>query len=373
MIIIGCVYLLPRLIRSSGSYQHILLLIFVIVMSISLGEIIFRIIGKDQCYNERNEESINHILLTDYQSAFASQEKGWLHILSPDMVIDHFRTEFNYSLHTNSLGLPDREYVTDSHVHIYRIAAFGDSYTEGVGAPQDSSWPRQLQCILRSGSTDSVEVMNCGVSGSDPIFEFMLLKQKILRYKPDMVIVAYNQSDITDCIIRGGFERFRPDGTVSYSKGPWWEWIYANSFLCRRVVHGVLHYNNLLLSPDGYQTRNDQAINILKQSVDSLSHLCTDSHCRLTLVFHPALFEIRSDKQELQPVLDHALHRGLNVIDILEYFKREIKRDSMDKYFWKIDRHNNSRGYTLFARAVAEHMGHSDSLPFPAAIQSTSR
>jgi hypothetical protein len=45
----------------------------------------------------------------------------------------------------------------------------------------------------------------------------------------------------------------------------------------------------------------------------------------------------------------------------------------MDKYFWKIDRHNNSRGYTLFARAVAEHMGHSDSLPFPAAIQSTSR
>ncbi|CAK9253290.1 unnamed protein product [Sphagnum jensenii] len=253
-----------------------------------------------------------------------------------------------------SSAVEDREYSTGLHEHIYRIAALGDSYTEGAGAPQDSSWPRLLQHELYH--TDSLEVMNCGVSGSDPIFEYMLIRQKILAYHPDMIIVDLNQSDINDCIIRGGFDRFQNDGTVKYASAPWWEWIYANCFIYRRVVNGVMGYDHLLLPTGEYQARSIVAMNLIKQTVDSLSQLCSQNHCNFALVFNPMMPEIIANKYTLQPVLDYARSRGIKTVDGFQFFKKEIPNASIGKYFWKIDGHNNSHGYQMLARAVAQEL-----------------
>lgn len=82
----------------------------------------------------------------------------------------------------------------------------GDSFTECMGSTGDSTFEHLL-----AWGNDSLEVMNCGMAGSDPFFEYKLFEDKLLKYKPDDVFVFVNVSDIFDVMTRGGFERFRTD------------------------------------------------------------------------------------------------------------------------------------------------------------------
>jgi hypothetical protein len=54
---------------------------------------------------------------------------------------------------------------------------FGDSFTEGVGTSQDSTWPELLENNLRLSTNHNIEVMNFGSNGSDPIKELYKFKK----------------------------------------------------------------------------------------------------------------------------------------------------------------------------------------------------
>jgi lysophospholipase L1-like esterase len=326
-----------------------------ILIALFIGEIICRIRPKYLTYSEK---SFNKPF---YCSLYTPGETGWLHVWRPNIIQEQSKGEFINKFHTNSLGLPDREYSKEKPSHVYRIAALGDSFTEGVGAPPDSSWPRLLQGLLRDSFPDSTEVMNCGVSGSDPIFEYMLIKQKLLDYHPDMIMVAFNESDIIDCMTRGGFERFQMDGTVKYHPAPKWEWLYAKSFLFRRYIHDVQGYNYLLLSAQEDKARRIEAMEALKHCVDSLSRLCTENHCDLILIFHPSKREVIDNKLDVQPVLDYANKKGIATVNVMDSFMVPAIRNNVQNYFWPLDLHNNASGYVIFAQAVADkikQLGH---------------
>lgn len=292
-----------------------------------------------------------------YFSLYEAHTYGWLRVMPPNMTIENNTKEFKYKVSSNSLGLPDREYSLNKPSHTFRIAAFGDSFTEGFGAVADSSWPRLLQRLLSKTVTDSVEVMNCGISGSDPVFEYMLLKQKMMAYHPDMVIFAINESDMTDIVYRGGMERFQKDGTVKYTDPPYWEWIYAHSFLFRRIIIDGLRYHNSLLTQKEYKRRFDNSINVLDQVVDSISILCRQNNCSLILAFDPISWDIRNQKMTVTPVLNYASMHGIKTVDILNTFlKQGVDTSNLYNYYWPIDGHNKPEGYLLIARAVAEQI-----------------
>ncbi len=74
--------------------------------------------------------------------------------------------EFSYPLHSiNSLGLFDSEKDIKA-----KIIILGDSFTQGLGAPPDSSFPFILEKLIKQ------PILNAGLSGSNPIFENNLLK-----------------------------------------------------------------------------------------------------------------------------------------------------------------------------------------------------
>ena len=85
--------------------------------------------------------------------------------------------------------------------------------------------------------------MNAGVSGSDPVYYIELLRRKLLKYHPDLVLTTINRSDIDDVIWRGGFDRFAPDGQLKERRFPWWTWLFDRSRLVRAFVLEVLHYD----------------------------------------------------------------------------------------------------------------------------------
>jgi hypothetical protein len=67
----------------------------------------------------------------------------------------------------------------------YRLIALGDSFTEGVGTSYDMTWLKVVEARLATAMPDRTFVAyNAGVSGSDPWFAYMLLRESCSRIAP---------------------------------------------------------------------------------------------------------------------------------------------------------------------------------------------
>ena len=81
--------------------------------------------------------------------------------------------EFSFRHSYNSFGLRDVEFVPKADNSDYLILALGDSFTEGIGTNQDSTWLKFL-CNRLKYQYGNREIIgyNGGSAGSDPFFEF---------------------------------------------------------------------------------------------------------------------------------------------------------------------------------------------------------
>tara|TARA_Y100000310_G_scaffold325133_1_gene388142 strand:- start:5107 stop:6141 length:1035 start_codon:yes stop_codon:yes gene_type:complete len=122
------------------------------------------------------------------------------------------------TLKTNSLGMRDYEYSIKK-LDAYRIAMVGDSIVFGVGVPLAHSIPKQLESILKTEK--NIEVLNFGVAGYTTEKEIVYIKEKILKFEPDLIILIYAMNDIYD--INNGIDKFfqdSPDKCMVFAKVP---------------------------------------------------------------------------------------------------------------------------------------------------------
>ncbi|MCE2570247.1 arylesterase [Motilimonas eburnea] len=70
------------------------------------------------------------------------------------------------------------------------ILAFGDSLTQGVGAPAEQSYPAHLARAL------GVNVINAGNSGETSAQGLTRIKALLEQYSPDLVIICYGGNDL---------------------------------------------------------------------------------------------------------------------------------------------------------------------------------
>ncbi|HLP49819.1 MAG TPA: GDSL-type esterase/lipase family protein [Chitinophagales bacterium] len=312
-----------------------------LLVGLLAGEFLLRMLGVYATYNEKTNGG-------GYVSQFTTGQKGWLNTYLPDQQLTRSHLEFNHEIRANSIGANDREWPLEKTKPL-RIACLGDSFTDGVGAPRDSSYPAQLQTMI-----DSSEVFNAGIAGNDPFWAYMFLKQKLIAYKPDVVLFTINSSDIFETVNRGGFERFGADGNTHFTrKAPWWEIAYAHSYLVRLVIHKVLGYNRFLIAGDWNEKAGDAFI-ALNDCVDKTNTFCAQNNIRCIFVLNPLLYEVEADTLDCNPVLQYARQKGYEVTDVHKYFKGHgVNAKNISVYYWPNDTHNTSMGYTLFAQAVA--------------------
>jgi hypothetical protein len=76
-----------------------------------------------------------------------------------------------------------------------RIALLGDSLTESLQVPLEKTFGRIMEEKLTDQLNKPIQVLNFGVSGYSTAQEYLQLKQKVLQYKPDVVLVCYNSRD----------------------------------------------------------------------------------------------------------------------------------------------------------------------------------
>jgi lysophospholipase L1-like esterase len=102
---------------------------------------------------------------------------------------------YDYQGASNSLGYRDTEHAIAKPPGVYRILVLGDSIAAGLRLQKyERTFPPILENTLRQAGVKA-EVMNFAVSGYNTQQEVETLKDKGLRYRPDLVLVAYSLTD----------------------------------------------------------------------------------------------------------------------------------------------------------------------------------
>lgn len=349
---------------NTNTARNIQLSIVSLLLFLFVGELVLRYVVKLNLTRKEtmsgfySSEYKRHLIRSHYNKYIKGYTLGWYFTNSPFSESKATGSEFDYKFKYNSLGLSSKE-ISPSDTN-QLIITLGDSYTEGVGAAQDSSWPYQLSYMLNADTTiGRTTVLNAGKNGSDVCYEYILLQKLLNKYKPKVVILATNTTDIDDIIIKGGMERFKPDSTVQYNQGPRWESIYATSFIARAILHTVLDLDWTLLSIEKKKLAEQQAINTITKTIESAARLAQLKQFKLIVTLNPIQYEVSTE-----PLRYSQLSKELSSVKSIDYINLRneyakggrITTTNYQQYYWPIDKHNNAEGYKIWAEIVASHL-----------------
>ncbi len=338
---------MPRVVRPIG------VSIFIFISLLGLAEVFLRYAsGIFSTYSEKSGGS-------GYQSPFVPLSK-FRNLEYPSRgLIQDVRNEFSYTYQANELGIFDRDPEEKGDPAKLRILCLGDSFTHGVGAPQDSSWPRGLEARLRQLGVEA-DVINAGLQGSDPVYSMDFLENRLFdAYSPNLVLIAINSTDVYEVALRGGTERFVNDSCVKYSSAPWWEPLFASSHLVRGVIYSM--------GFNGYLLKNSDMTSVETESLNTIRNVITDwvakanregKVVRVGLVLHPLVGELKGEGDFLIKDAFEPKDEEWFIIDLHDAFEADgrLSRRTRDRFFWPIDQHHNSNGYSLFGELVANEL-----------------
>lgn len=305
-----------------------------------------RLLGFMQTYAERAEGNY-------FSQARAEKLDSWYWVHTPNTFIQNQKKEFKFVRHVNSLGLSEHE-IEKKKGSKFRILAIGDSFTEGVGVSYEDTWVKQMETRWKK---QNVQTFNAGIGGSDPVYEFALYRDKLTAYKPNIVVLTINSTDITDIIGRGGFDRFHADGTAG-KDSPSWEWIYASNHLFRMIMNAAFGYNRGLVKNARSEEMKQKAVQILKKTITKFEELTAKENTKFMVVLHPSLHEFDDGKHTAfyghKELTNYLKTKGIHYVDVSREFKKLGK--SIPDYYYPLDTHFNKKGYALFGKTVYEEM-----------------
>lgn len=345
-------YLANRFYRSDKTHNYLLAAtslwgVFVVI------EILFATTG---IMNEYTENRFGF-----YQSPYTHDTLNYYNVFHVNDTFTSTAQEFKYVFPINSLGFAGGEWPIQKQRGKCRVITMGDSFTEGDGAPIDSSFPMQMQYYLDDKNLQ-VEILNAGVRGSDPAFAIKNLEKKLLPYKPDVVIQMLSDNDLDfDMCVRGGFERFLNDSVVKYKKPPVWEPLYAVSYISR-VIFKACGYNMSYPCGDlDNQSVVAERKEQLREIFDRYEQLALQNNFQAVIVLYP----MQSNYKEGRYFFDYSelkerakASQWVKCVDVLPCYEATAVKCNLgvNAYYWRYDAHHNSLGYNMLASCIAEQL-----------------
>jgi hypothetical protein len=257
---------------------------------------------------------------------------------SVDYVIDAYTT--------NALGLRGPLPKNDGQL----VFTLGDSFTQGAGTPCDSSYPVLLGQLLNKEGPEW-DVMNLGVSGNDPFFDWQMLQKVYSQYPPEQVIFMVNTTDINDVMMRGGLERFLPSGKLNYRDAPWWEPIYAVSFVSRLFFHGIVGVGMDLLKPEEKQALRKEVLKQMRDLFETqVAAFAKKNGIKVSVVAMPLIYELDEASGEYMDLID--VLSGIADIELIDCRPMLMVGTDSDDLYWPRDGHFRPVGYARLAECV---------------------
>ena len=322
--------------------------LFSIAFTFLLLEIALRLKHNNQTYTESIGQG--------YQSYFGRESNSWFlqWPINDTFTVDH--GDFKYRYVTDDLGFREKPTSTLIDSSLNKIITLGDSYTEGVGAAYDSSWPRFFERSLRQTDPKAI-VFNAGINGSDPFYASITFREKLAKFRPALVISAVNATDIEDFFFRGGMERFKEGGKLANKKGPWFEPLYKYSYVVRMILVDFMQKRpQLFVTNKEFENTEDEFIKQTTVNYVAFKRAFIDTG-KLLVVIHPEPDECayinHADNKHTHAVmlrLLESLHQnGIAAVDLYPSIASVINEQNVNQFTYPHDRHYNARGYKLFS------------------------
>ena len=133
--------------------------------------------------------------------------------LAPGFKGNYKTPEFKINISINSEGLRDHEYK-EKKKNEYRVLVLGDSFVFGWGVEQENTFVKELERILNKEKGDKdYEVINVGILGYGTEQELKYLREKGMKYNPDLVLLGfYIGNDIKENLAGNFNNRVVKDG-----------------------------------------------------------------------------------------------------------------------------------------------------------------
>ena len=125
---------------------------------------------------------------------YAQEDPVLHHAHIPNAETPFITREWNVNISINSEGLRDDE-IKAKDEYDGRILMLGDSFTFGFGIEHEKTFSSVLENLF-SEQGQKIDVINTGVVSYSPLPEYLYLREKGLKYNPDVVIMNFDMSDV---------------------------------------------------------------------------------------------------------------------------------------------------------------------------------
>jgi len=270
--------------------------------------------------------------------------------------VDNYRFK-NTTITINSQGLRDYEYKLEKQDNVYRIASLGDSVAFGWGVNIEDTYAKKLEEKLKVRSDYKFEVLNFGVPGYYSDQELNQLKQKVLAYSPDMVILMYVFND-AEIAPRYGLDRktFFYRKTVQYLKHK----SYTFSFLFYNYAKLRQLFQEKETTKEGDYSEylkklfSDENLgwNISKNSLMEIKKITDENNIEFIMFIYPSIqpehlqnYKFRDAHETIKAFAES---NGILNVDLLPYFL-EYKDKKLEL---ELDAHPNEFAHNLMAEVI---------------------
>jgi hypothetical protein len=290
----------------------------------------------------------------------------------------HRYFEWETEIKANAEGWRDYDYPHEKSRDTFRIACIGDSYTVNLEVPMDKNYPKTLEQILQKRHSPKIEVMNFSIDGTGTDSHYLMFREFALKYKPDMVIHSFHDSDIKDIqrgiIYRQGYKKmiiqYQTLDELKRGKTMIDDWFYrglaplkhfllGNSYFFRfffRVLgitwpdHYILYaYRENKKTPYTYKGAVEKTKKLLKK----FKALADENQINYLMVFLHYEDIIRHGGNPLNILRDFLEEQKMTYLDTYEPFKQAVDKREL---YWKYDAHITEEGCRLIAENVADFL-----------------
>ncbi len=168
-----------------------LIIIFLVVIELVVNVWVYNFyrcdFEDDELFQNVNPEINRKICLESLGYGFAEQKlfrvKGTTHVDVEGGIDEKL-------VNINSYGFRGPEFTENKEENTYRIFTVGGSTTFGIGVIDNQTFPYYIQEFYDQNNFGSnIEVINAGWPGSTSIDETGLVKERLINFEPDLLIV----------------------------------------------------------------------------------------------------------------------------------------------------------------------------------------
>lgn len=167
---------------------------------------------------------------------------------TPNQTYRHSTAEYKITIQTNSRGIrSDRDIPYDKPDNVYRIVLLGDSFGMGYGVNAEEMFTARMLYYLKRKYGINAEVVNLSTSGHGNAEELIVLQNEGIKYHPDLVLLAWHNTDLDDNIRSALFE-LTDDGILQRKKETYLPGVKEREFLQGYWIYRYMDENSQIYS-----------------------------------------------------------------------------------------------------------------------------